>query len=439
MILKEQIKYLNEKKQKNSPYVVYWMQNAQRVNFNHALLYAIKRANDLNKKLIVYFGLDITFKDANYRHFYFMLEGLKEVYEELSKRGIKFEILKTRPDLGAIEISSLATLMIVDKGYMNYEKQMRKNVADSIDCPLIEIETNVIVPVSEVSNKEEYGAYTIRNKIMSKIDYYAKRIVLDDLNNKSISEVDFEELFEHIKSASYLSLGIYKGGYSEAIKHLNNFIVNKNQYYGEKRNDPSLDYQSNLSPYLHFGQISSLEIYLKLKSNESFIEELVVRRELAFNLVYYNDKYDKYECLPNWALQTLDAHKVDKRKYIYSLKKLEDYETHDQAWNSCQKEMVLTGKMHGYMRMYWGKKIIEWTNTPEEAFFYMIYLNNKYNLDGRDPSSYAGILWCFGKHDRPWKERDVFGSVRYMNYEGLKRKYKIEEYINKWGNYEKKV
>ena len=427
----KRIRYLNDKKIEDGEYVVYWMQNAQRVNYNHALSYAIKRANELNKKVLVYFGLDISYKEANYRHFYFMLEGLKEVYEHLTKLGISMIIEKSSP-LNIIKQESC--LIVVDKGYMKIEKEWRNKVASLIDCPLVEVETNLIVPIEEASLKEEYAAYTIREKIMSKVEYYAKELILEEVINKSIRVVNFDDLFEYIKESSYLPLAIYKGGYSEALKHLSEFKLNKSKHYDLKRNDPSLDYQSNLSPYLHFGQISPIEIYLNLKDNANFIEELVVRRELAFNFVYYNNNYDKYESLPSWALETLDKHKLDKREYVYTKEQLENFETHDKAWNACQREMVVTGKMHGYMRMYWGKKIIEWTNTPEEAFVYMVYLNNKYNLDGRDPNSYAGILWCFGKHDRPWTEREVFGMVRYMNYSGLKRKYDIESYINKWGN-----
>jgi deoxyribodipyrimidine photo-lyase len=437
LIHKERIKYLNDKHLNDSDYVLYWMQNAQRVDYNHALAYAVKRANELNKELVVYFGLDINFKGANYRHFYFMLEGLKEVYGKLNELGIKFIIDKKNPSLGIIDYVLNACLVVVDKGYMNYEKQWRLSVSKSINCPFIEVETNLIVPIEEASIKEEYGAYTIRNKIMSKIDYYTNPLIIEKVVNKSYSNIVFEDLFEYIKQTEYLDLAIFKGGYSEAKKHLSVFKDIRVKYYSEKRNDPSLDYQSNLSPYLHFGQISPIEIYNELKDYKEFIEELVVRRELSFNFVYYNKNYDHYSCLPDWALNTLDKHKTDKREYIYTKEQLELSQTHDKAWNACQNEMVKTGKMHGYMRMYWGKKIIEWTNTSEEAFVYMIDLNNKYNLDGRDPNSYAGIAWCFGKHDRPWGERDIFGMVRYMNYAGLKRKYNIEKYINKWGIYEK--
>lgn len=433
MIEKERIKYLNDKKATNKDYVLYWMQNAQRINNNHALSYAIKRANDFNQKLVVYFGLDINFKEANYRHFYFMLEGLKEVYEEFNKMGVEFILLKEKPDEGAIKMAQNASFVVVDKGYLNYEKNMRSNLNNNINCPLVEVETNVIVPVEEVSNKQEYAAYTIRKKVMSKVDFFAKEISNDNLLVKSMSNIDFNDLFDYIKKSEFIDLALFRGGYSNALKTLDNFVSKKMEDYSELRNDPSLDFQSDLSPYLHFGQISPIEIYLKTINNSTFIEELVVRRELAFNFVYYNFNYDNYKCLPKWALDTLDLHKLDQREHVYSLLDLEFAKTHDDAWNACQTEMVKTGKMHGYMRMYWGKKVIEWSSTPEQAFYNLIYLNNKYNLDGRDPNSFSGIAWCFGLHDRPWTERSIFGIIRYMNYAGLKRKFKIDNYINKWG------
>jgi deoxyribodipyrimidine photo-lyase len=197
-----------------------------------------------------------------------------------------------------------------------------------------------------------------------------------------------------------------------------------------------------MSPYLHFGQISPLYIALQIRkarginkaNKEAYLEELIVRRELSMNYCYYNPEYDSYSGLPDWAKKTLKAHRGDKREYVYSIEDLEDAQTHDPYWNAAQREMVLTGKMHNYMRMYWGKKLIEWSATPEQAFKCALYLNNRYELDGRDPNSFTGVAWCFGKHDRPWSERPIFGSVRYMNAAGLERKFDMEAYIRKIEN-----
>jgi len=233
----------------------------------------------------------------------------------------------------------------------------------------------------------------------------------------------------------------FRGGSSEASKRLEIFVEDKLSGYADFRNDPSVDYQSMLSPYLHFGQISPIQIALKVlgaqapaSAKEAYLEELIVRRELAVNYVNYNSNYDCFEGLPEWAKRTLLSHKSDPREYLYSLNELENFETHDPYWNAAQNEMRITGKIHGYMRMYWGKKIIEWSENPELAFNTALYLNNKYELDGRDPNSFAGVAWCFGKHDRPWKERPVFGSVRYMNENGLRRKFDADKYVAKIGH-----
>jgi deoxyribodipyrimidine photo-lyase len=227
---------------------------------------------------------------------------------------------------------------------------------------------------------------------------------------------------------------IFCGGTAEAKKHLQNFIENKLDDYPEHRNDPTKQCVSNMSPYLHFGQISPLYIALQILKTDSsgvdsYLEELIVRRELAINFVFYNTQYDSFEGLPEWPKKTLNEHKKDKRDYLYTARELEKAETHDPYWNAAQKEMTIKGKMHGYMRMYWGKKIIEWTKTPQEAYKTALHLNNKYEIDGRDPNGFAGVAWCFGKHDRPWKERPIFGKTRYMNANGLRRKFDAEAYV----------
>jgi deoxyribodipyrimidine photo-lyase len=198
---------------------------------------------------------------------------------------------------------------------------------------------------------------------------------------------------------------------------------------------------SDISPYLHFGQISPLYVALEVanaagvrkEAREAYLEQLIVRRELSMNFVNFNDHYDSYDCIPSWAKRTLAEHESDRRQYEYSVEELEQGRTHDPYWNAAQREMVDSGKMHNYMRMYWGKKIIEWTPKPEDAFRAALYLNNKYELDGRDPNGFTGVAWCFGKHDRPWQERKVFGKVRYMNAEGLRRKFDMDAYLRKVG------
>lgn len=447
MIHPERIKRLNSKEVADLPYVVYWMQSAQRAECNHALEYAVRQANLLQKPLIVFFGLTEAFPEANLRHYRFMLEGLKEVKASLAKRKIQLLIRKRSPQLGALEISALAASMVVDCGYLRIERAWREAVATAIDCPLVQVECNVIVPVESASPKEEYAARTIRPKITNLIKDFIQPLQEQAVK---VSSLDLELPFiafdiadtdlalAQLKLDRTVPAGSFVGGTAKAKLQLADFIRNKLTGYAQLGNDPGLDHASNLSPYLHFGQIAPLYIYEQLnpcpaEGVAEFIEELVIRRELSMNFVFYNDAYDQYRCLPDWAKATLDKHRTDPRVYQYSLAELETAVTHDLYWNAAQTELVLTGKMHGYMRMYWGKKILEWTNAPETAYEAALYLNNKYSLDGRDPNGFAGIAWCFGKHDRPWKEREIFGTVRYMNAKGLDRKFDMDRYLEKVG------
>ncbi len=440
----DRIKFLNSNEIKNGKYIVYWMQASQRVEYNHVLEYSILKANDLNLPLLVFFGLTKDYPEANERHYYFMLEGLKEIKSKLAERGIQLIILDRPPEFGAIELSKNASFMTVDRGYLKIERTWRKNVAKKIKIPLIQIESDVVLPIEVTSEKEEYSAATIRPKIEKKIKSYMVRlkshnpkkdslgILFDCIDiNKIENVIDLLGIDRIIKKVSN-----FQGSNSEAKRHLETFLKNKLDRYNELRNDPSLDFLSNMSPYLHFGQISPLYIALKVQETESpgknaYLEELIVRRELSNNYIFYNHNYDNFNGLPAWSKETLRKHEKDKRDYIYSKSELENAETHDPYWNAAQNEMKLKGKMHGYMRMYWGKKIIEWSKSPNEAYRIALRLNNKYELDGRDANGYTGIAWCFGKHDRPWKERKIFGKIRYMSAEGLERKFNIEKYARK--------
>ncbi len=442
MIQKERIKALNQRETKKGDYVLYWMQASQRVEYNHALEYAILKANELYQPIIVFFGLTDHFPEANERHYAFMLEGLKEVKGLLQERGIQMVILHQSPEKGVVHMAKKASLVVVDRGYLKIQKEWREDAANQMDCPLTQVESEVIVPVEEASPKEEYAAATLRPKIHKKLKQFLFPLEHNDPVIKSFSlnirSFDIDDLKKAISKLqidrSVKKVGSYQGGTQEAIKHLEVFLEGKLDRFPELRNDPTLDYLSQMSPYLHFGHISPLFIALKALETkspgiEAFLEELIIRRELSMNFVFYNEKYDSYEAIPDWAKKSLKSHQKDKRQYLYNLQELEQGKTHDPYWNTAQKEMVLTGKMHGYMRMYWGKKIIEWSKTPADAFRNALYLNNKYELDGRDPNGFAGVAWCFGKHDRPWGERPIFGKIRYMNDKGLKRKFDADQYV----------
>ena len=443
MIQKERIQALNAKETKRGRYVLYWMQASQRTEYNHALEYAVLKANELHQPLVVFFGITDHFPEGSQRHYTFMLEGLREVRRSLEKRGIQMVIQHTSPEQGVVQFAKGASFVVVDRGYLKIQRAWRDAAASRMDCPLVQVESDVIVPIEETSPKEEYTAATIRSKIHKKLDHFLCPLKEVDPVIESLSldfdSFDIDDVEEAVSrlhiDRSVKKVSCYRGGSGEAKKHLRLFLRDKLDRFPELRNDPTVDFLSHMSPYLHFGQISPLSIALTVSqtqglSKEAYLEELIVRRELSMNFVFYNGQYDSFEgAIPQWAQKTLKAHQKDKRPYLYALEELETAKTHDPYWNAAHNEMVFTGKMHGYMRMYWGKKILEWSKTPDEAFRAALYLNNKYELDGRDPSGFTGVAWCFGKHDRPWKEREIFGNVRYMNEGGLKRKFDADEYV----------
>jgi deoxyribodipyrimidine photo-lyase len=440
MLENSRVRAINDKPLKQGKYTLYWMQSSQRVRYNQALNYAIETANKLKQPLLVAFGIT-DFPEANNRHYKFMLEGLIETQNTLLELGAGV-LFQVKPPVQLInELSNKASILVLDQGYLRSIKKWYKKILPLIKCKAIQVESNVIVPVEIASNKEEYSAATFRRKISKMLDKFLHQEITPEIDRTNSTE---NQLI-NIKSISNLTLekipynNSFIGGYSEAKRHLEEFLADKLDKYHDKKNDPTLNHVSNMSPYLHFGQISPIEITLAVKDSSSkgsnaYLEELIVRRELAINFVHYNQFYDSIKCLPDWCKKTLNEHKKDPRPFTYAKSEFENAKTHDSYWNAAQLEMLKTGKMHGYMRMYWGKKIIEWSKTPEEAYQLMLYLNNKYELDGRDPNGYAGVAWCFGKHDRPWKERPIFGKIRYMNDKGLERKFKIKKYEERWIN-----
>ena len=440
----ERIRTLNDRKATGRPLVVYWMQAAQRAGTNHALEYAVGAANELRKPLVVFFALTEGYPEANERHYAFMLEGLRETQKSLRTRGIPMVVRRGQPDAEIAAFGRDAAMVVVDDGYVRVERRWRRSAAAALDCPLVEVTTNVIVPVEATSPKEEYAAATLRPKIYRLLDGFLTPLRETPLRVKSVEPaIESWDIGDTAAALARLDLDrtigpvpSIRGGGPEAEKRLRAFVKDKLAAYAVARNNPSLDALSGLSPYLHFGQISPLAVALAVKKGPAygraaFLEELIVRRELGFNFVHYNRAYDRFEGLPEWCRTTLLEHARDPRPYLYSRAELEAAATHDPYWNAAQKEMALTGKMHGYMRMYWGKKILEWSATPRAAFRTALALNNAYELDGRDANAFAGVSWCFGKHDRPWARRPVFGTIRYMNAAGLRRKFDADAYIRK--------
>jgi deoxyribodipyrimidine photo-lyase len=446
---KGRVKALNDGKfNENGKFVIYWMSQTHRANFNHSLEFAIDLSNAYRKPLLVYFPITDRYKYSNARYYKFMLDGILEAKKSIEERGIKFVIEKV-DDIKqrVVEISRDAFALITDKAYLKFYRRLNQYVADKLDIPVYEVESDVCVPVEIVSDRLEPYAFGFRKKIYSIMDAFIVELKPREVKIKSVS-LDFGigeltlkdslEILDILNIDKSVSLSPFVGGYSQARKYLEEFIERKLHKYKDFRSHPELDYQSNLSPYLHFGQISPIEVVLEVLSKygkdenvDSFFNELIVWRELARNFCYYNPNYNHYEGIPDWAKETLEEHKKDRREYIYTLEELESAKTHDEYWNSAQLELLKTGKMHNYMRMYWCKKIIEWTDDPKKAFDIACYLNDKYELDGRDPNGYAGISWCFGTHDRPWKERKIFGKVRYMSASGLEAKFDIKKYVEK--------
>ncbi|QHI68826.1 deoxyribodipyrimidine photo-lyase [Tichowtungia aerotolerans] len=445
MIHPARIHKLNDKPVRQSGgFVLYWMQQSQRAEWNHALEYAIERANQWTLPVAVVFGLMDDYPEANERHYAFMLQGLEEVFQTLEKRGIGAFIGRGHPADVAIEAGKEAALIVCDMGYLRHQAEWRARVADESDCEVVEVESDVVVPVETASDKPEYMARTLRPKIHRNLNEFLQPLASNCVAAREWFQ-GLEKLSRQVPTIGNLKLDrsvgavkSFKGGTAEAKRRLKQFIKNSLAVYSDHSNQPQTDDVSMMSPYLHFGQISPLTIALEvLKSDaakeaqDAFIEQLIVRRELAMNFVWFTPDYDQFSCLPNWAKQTLKNHAKDEREYLYTREQFEQSQTHDPYWNAAMTEMRVTGFMHNYMRMYWGKKVLEWSPSPEEAFETLLAINNKYFIDGRDPNSYAGVAWVFGKHDTAWAARPVFGKTRYMNAAGLKRKCDINAYVEK--------
>ncbi|MBN2206379.1 MAG: deoxyribodipyrimidine photo-lyase [Candidatus Aminicenantes bacterium] len=445
MIPPERVRSLNDRAERRGGRVVYWMQAAQRPDWNHALEYAVRRANETGKPLFAWFGLTDRYPQANLRHYAFMLEGLRETQAALEKRGIPLIVERVAPARGIVAAARTAALVVVDSGYTRVERGWRRAAAAGLDCPLIQVETNVVVPVAAASVKDEFMAATLRPKIKRVWDRFLLPLKATPLRRgeapSALKPLDLGAP-ERVLAGLRLDRAVgpvpgVAGGPSQAKRRLRRFLAEKIGRYPEDRNNPLVEGTSGLSPYLHFGQISPLEVALKAVATASpgriaFVEELVVRRELSMNFVTYNDRYDRFEGLPAWARATLLEHRRDRREAVYGPAAFERARTHDPYWNAAQAQLLRRGGIHGYMRMYWGKKILEWSEDPAAAFATALRLNNRYGLDGRDPNGFAGVAWCFGKHDRGWPSRPVFGKVRSMNAAGLRRKFDADAYARRW-------
>ncbi|HSD62173.1 MAG TPA: deoxyribodipyrimidine photo-lyase [Ignavibacteriaceae bacterium] len=423
--------------------VLYWMSRDQRVHDNYALLFTQQLALQKNRPLGIVFNITPNFLDASIRQYAFMLKGLKVLVKELNTCNIPFFLLLGEPfeNLPAFIKQCNASLLVTDFDPLRIKQKWKRMVAEQINIPFYEVDAHNIIPCQMIS-KKEYAAFTIRPKIHRHIPEYLSEFPelaqMGGFESFSQPAIDWKKVEQSLNiNRKVKEVDWIIPGEKAALESLKYFLENKLDHYSEDRNDPVKDAQSNLSPYIHFGQISAQRIALEVKkyggnpdSERAFLEELIVRKELADNFCFYNPDYDSFKGFPDWAKETLSEHKDDNHDFIYTKEQFERAQTHDDLWNAAQNELIKTGKMHGYMRMYWAKKILEWTNTPQYALKISIYLNDKYELDGRDPNGYAGCAWSIGGvHDRPWPERDIFGSIRYMSRKGVDRKFDVSKYI----------
>lgn len=448
VINQTRVKTINDREIIAGDYVLYWMQQSQRAEQNPALDLAIHEANRLKRPVFVAFGLSDAYPEANLRHYRFMLEGLQDAETALRRKGIRLIVRRGNPPEVALKLGRRAALIVCDVGYTRHQRHWRQEVATRAKCRVLMVEGDAVVPVAVASQKPEYAARTFRPRIQKHLDDYLKRhrgvkprcaSLNLEIGGEDLKDIDAILAGLEIDRKVPPVSALFKGGCQEAKKRLRRFKRKNLANYDAHSNQPQTDDISYMSPYLHFGQISPVYVALQVRQaeqgkkidREAYLEELIVRRELAINFVYYTSDYDQYSCLPDWALTTLADHSEDRRSMIYPREELEAALTDDPYWNAAMREMKYTGFMHNYMRMYWGKKILEWSSTPQEAFETALGINNKYFLDGRDPNSYAGVAWVFGKHDRAWSERPVYGKVRYMAASGLERKCDINAYVRK--------
>jgi deoxyribodipyrimidine photo-lyase len=422
--------------------VVYWMSRDQRVHDNYGLLFAQQEAIDRGTALQVVFCLIGDYPGATLRHYLFMLKGLVEVQRDCARYGIGFTLLTGDPIhmLHSYLRNQDANCLVCDFDPLRIKRKWQNALADGVSLPIYEVDAHNVVPVWVCSNKKEYAAYTIRPKINRlRGDYLVDipELVSHPYRLEPAAPIDVGSLSSHVADKKGTELGWLDPGQAAAHRAMEDAIAHRLPNYEELRNDPTRKAQSNLSPYLHFGHLAPQRLaYRVLKADlsdetrEAFLEELIVRRELSDNFCYYEPNYDTSEGFAPWARQSLEEHRGDRREYIYSLEEFDQARTHEPLWNGCQMDLVQSGKLHGYLRMYWAKKILEWSASPEEAQAYAIALNDRYSLDGRDPNGYTGIAWSIGGvHDRAWPERKVFGKIRYMNEKGCRRKFKVDEYI----------
>jgi deoxyribodipyrimidine photo-lyase len=433
--------------------VVYWMQRAMRIRENPALNVAIDAANLLSLPVVIFFSVIPNYPNANLRHYHFMQQGLRDVEHDASERGVGF-VLRRHPEnsLEKFLEEVNAALLIGDENPCREPERWRKVLARKLKLPYWTVDADVVVP-SAVFGRDYFLLQHMRPHLKAALPKFliAPKHPKPQHEYHKPKSLQAESLANDITAGfkdldrSIGPVDTFTGGTHAALKHLEEFVNHGLKDYDEKRNHPELKGTSRLSPYLHFGNIGPTTIALatqeavaKGKAPQSacdrYLDQVIAWRELSVLFVKHNENYDNWECAEPWSRQTLIEHTADSRPYHYTFDQLECAETHDDLWNAAQREMVDTGWMHNYMRMYWAKMILEWAPDPARAYEWAVVLNDRYELDGRDPNGYQGIAWAIvGKHDRPWFNRPVFGLVRPMSGAAAAKKFDARAYIEQNG------
>jgi deoxyribodipyrimidine photo-lyase len=424
--------------------VVYWMQRSQRAVDNPALDVAVKVGNALGKPVVVFFAPVPFYPHANLRHFSFLADGIPDIGEGLARRGIGF-VLRAYPQHSLLKFCAevRACMVIGDENPLHDPEEWRSRVARQIRVPLWTVDADVIIP-SRLLGREHYAARTIRPRLHELLPEFLARQENPEARVPWASPAslrslawDYDFTREWTLDRTVQRVGQWRGGTKQALQALDRFVQRKLGVYQERRNRPEQDGTSRLSPYLHFGHLGPHTVALAIQNanapapaKQAFLEQLIVRRELAVNFVRFNPSYDSLECLEPWANRSLAEHRGDRRPIIYNDAQLDNAETHDPLWNAAHKQMIRSGWMHNYLRMYWAKKILEWSPSVAVAFQRGVRFNDRYELDGRDPNGYAGIAWAIvGKHDRAWSDRPVFGKIRYMSLASTGGKFDSKKYL----------
>lgn len=441
----ERVQKRNEDEYGSGP-VLYWMNRDMRLQDNWALIHAQDIALKNNTELIICYNLDIQFLGGTTRQLDFKIGALKELNRDSHELNIAFYTLIDSDISCVLDFITEHKIgyVVTDFSPLEIQRVWLDTVVKKIKIPVDIVDAHNIVPIWVTSDKKEFAAYTIRPKIQKKL----KEFLIDfpDLKTQKIRKTNFQKIdLEKILNTAEINREVTpvtwcSPGEKAAYKALKYFIAHSDEY-SKNRNNPIEDVQSQLSPYLHYGMIAPQRVAFDVSysemnhdSKKDFLEELIIRRELADNFCYYEPNYETPEGFHEYFKKELKKNEKVKREYLYTKKEFEEARTHDDLWNACQAQMVKTGKMHGYLRMYWAKMIYAWTKNAKEAMRIAIYLNDKYELDGRDPNGYAGIAWCIGGvHDRPWYVTNkVFGKLRYMSRSGMDKKFDTKAYIEKW-------